>query len=100
MAACPVIRYFASVSGRFRSQLTRPERTKKAKMAVVVGTWSFSMDAVKLISDKLRKGSDCVDALESGVNGWYCPWRLFFNFNIEDTLSVIMFFVILLLCIQ
>lgn len=85
----------------FRSQLTRPERTKKAKiakMAVVVGTWSFSMDAVKLISDKLRKGSDCVDALESGVNGWYCPWRLFFN--IEDTLSVIMFFVILLLCIQ
>ncbi|KAL9965284.1 hypothetical protein ACROYT_G029059 [Oculina patagonica] len=37
-------------------------------MAVVVGTWSFSLEAVKLISDKLREGSDCVDALESGVN--------------------------------
>jgi len=38
-------------------------------MAVVVGTWSFSLEAVKLISDKLREGSECLDALESGVNG-------------------------------
>ena len=38
-------------------------------MAVVVGTWSFSFEAVKLISEKLRAGSECVDALESGING-------------------------------
>ena len=40
-------------------------------MAVVVGTWSFSLEAVKLISDKLREGSGCLDALEIGVNGNY-----------------------------
>ena len=38
-------------------------------MAVVVGTWSFSYEAVKLISDKLLAGCECVDALESGING-------------------------------
>ena len=43
--------------------------TKTAKMAVVLGTWSFSFEAVKLISDRLREGSECLDALESGVNG-------------------------------
>ena len=38
-------------------------------MAVVVGTWSFSLEAVKLISDKLRAGSVGLDALENGING-------------------------------
>ncbi|RMX46239.1 hypothetical protein pdam_00018151, partial [Pocillopora damicornis] len=33
-------------------------------MAVVVGTWPFSLEAVKLISRKLREGNGCIDALE------------------------------------
>ncbi|XP_015773888.1 PREDICTED: N(4)-(Beta-N-acetylglucosaminyl)-L-asparaginase-like isoform X2 [Acropora digitifera] len=37
-------------------------------MAVIVGTWSFSFDAVKSISDKLTSGSGCLDALEKGIN--------------------------------
>ncbi|CAH3150190.1 unnamed protein product [Pocillopora meandrina] len=37
-------------------------------MAVVVGTWPFSLEAVKLISRKLREGNGCIDALESGIN--------------------------------
>ena len=37
--------------------------------AVVVGTWSFSLEAIKLISDKLRAGSVALDALEYGING-------------------------------
>ena len=37
-------------------------------MAIVVGTWPFSLEAVKLISRKLREGNGCIDALESGIN--------------------------------
>ena len=43
--------------------------SRTVKMAVVVGTWSFSLEAVKLISDKLRAGSVGIDALEIGING-------------------------------
>ncbi|CAH3024666.1 unnamed protein product [Porites evermanni] len=39
-------------------------------MAVVVGTWSFSLEAVKLISDKLCAGSVGLDALENGINAF------------------------------
>ena len=51
--------------------------SRTVKMAVVVGTWSFSLEAVKLISDKLRAGSVGLDALENGINGktsinWNC----------------------------
>ncbi|XP_068685283.1 N(4)-(Beta-N-acetylglucosaminyl)-L-asparaginase-like [Montipora foliosa] len=38
-------------------------------MAAVVGTWPFSLEAVKSISDKLKSGSGCIDALEVGING-------------------------------
>ena len=34
-----------------------------------MGTWSFSLEAVKMISDKLREGSKGIDALEDGING-------------------------------
>ena len=37
-------------------------------MAVVLGTWSFSLEAVKLISEKLLEGNGYIDALESGIN--------------------------------
>ena len=33
-----------------------------------MGTWPFSLEAVKLISRKLREGNGCIDALESGIN--------------------------------
>ena len=51
--------------------------SRTVKMAVVVGTWSFSLEAVKLISDKLRAGSVGLDSLENGINGktsinWNC----------------------------
>ena len=51
--------------------------SRTVKMAVVVGTWSFSLETVKLISDKLCAGSVGLDALENGINGktsinWNC----------------------------
>ena len=48
-------------------------------MAVVVGTWSFSLEAVKSISDKLKSGKSCVDALESGMNGEFCQSVFFID---------------------
>ncbi|EDO38371.1 predicted protein [Nematostella vectensis] len=37
-------------------------------MAVVVGTWAFSNQAVRVIADELLKGRNSLDALEKGIN--------------------------------
>ena len=34
-----------------------------------VGTWSFSLPAIEVITGLVEGGGDCVNALEAGING-------------------------------
>ena len=63
---CTTVGATVECCGTRQSQSTGVEQVK---MAAVVGTWAFSFEAVELISGRLRAGSGCVDALESGING-------------------------------
>ena len=60
-------------------------------MAAVVGTWPFSLEAVKSISDKLKSGSGCIDALEVGINGNF--FTILGSFQLEHKLIMRQHFV-------